>query len=174
MSNLEADWGEVKVYKDIPFKQRGIVSVFKYAFRSTRASFYLNEFEPTLILKRLNFKKPRFEENFKKVRGLLHKNPFFISLHGVDFLSEWAPCVLYEKIEFQEWDTLDSIDKIPHIKQLKTQFTFLFDAGFYFKDFDEYNIVIKGGEVIILGWDSIVPIEPNKNFRDYYPWCWMV
>ena len=71
MSGLEADWGEVKVYKQIPFKIMNVTVAFNYSFRSSNASYYLCETYPEYIIKRLNFHKPGFIDNVGKIRELI-------------------------------------------------------------------------------------------------------
>jgi len=174
-NNLEAHWGEVVVYKQIPFAYQNITHPFSYSFRSSRASFYLNADLPQLILKKLNFPKPGFQDNWKGILAFLKQNINWASIVAVDFDSTWAPCVLYEQVQIKRLKDVEELEKRFHLlNKIKFQLLRLYDAGYYFKDFDEYNITVHNDKVKIMGWDSIEAVEPNKTFKNYYPWVWVL
>ena len=174
-NNLEADWGEVVVYKQIPFTYQNISHPFSYSFRSSRASYYLNAELPNLLLKRLNFDKPEFKKHWQDIGTLLKQNVRWASLKGVDFDSEWSPALLYENVKIKRIKEIEDInERVDYLNQCKIQLLKLYDYGYYFKGFDEYNISVANDKLKIIGWDSICPVEVNKTFKDYYPWVWVL
>ena len=173
-NNLEADWGEVKVFTQIPFKYQNINYPFTYSFRSSRASFYLNEDLPDLLLKRLNFPKPEFFQSFKEIQSVTKQNIRWAQVMGLKENTDWGSCVLYEKLAISRYQELEDIEKFQAIKQLKKQLIALFDAGFWFKDLDEYNLTIVDSHLKIMGWDGIQRVRVNQTFKDCYPWMWVI
>ena len=175
MSNLEADWGEVKVYKQITIKLQNIFIPFNYSFRSSRASFYESDDKPQYIIKRLNFKKPEFKKHIKAIKDLVNKNKMFAELRLHNFgPHEAAPYLLYEKINGIDFSALNKEEKLKSMSLIKAELIKLYDGGFYFKDIDNFNIVKVSDDIRIIGWDSIVPIEDNQTFLSCYPWAWVV
>ena len=174
MSNLEADWGEVKVYKQIPMKVRNVSAAFDYSFRSSNASFYLCEAHPEYIVKHLNFDKPGFVKNYGAIKALLKGNKTFIPLKAVDFKSNWAPALMYEKAKGEQWKRIAKEERLDYMLQLKTQLRMLFDNGYYFKNLNNFNLMVDNDKLQVLGWDNITPIETNQNFLDCYPWAWII
>ena len=69
---------------------------------------------------------------------------------------------------------LEDIEKFQVIKQLKKELIVLFDAGFWFKGLDEYNLNIEEGRLKVMGWDSIQRIRVNQTFKELYPWLWVI
>ena len=173
-NNIEADWGEVKVYTQIPFTYQNISHPFNYSTRSSRASFYLNGDLPNLILKRLNFPKPEFFQNFKEIQTITKQNVSWAQVLGLKENTNWGSCILYEKLEIIRYQELEDIEKFQVIKQLKKQLIVLFDTGFWFKGLDEYNLNVEEGRLKIMGWDSIQRVRVNQTFRELYPWLWVI
>lgn len=174
MSGLEADWGEVKVYKQIPFKIMNVTVAFDYSFRSSNASYYLCETYPEYIVKRLNFDKPGFIDNVGKIKELVKNNQRFIELKATDFKSNWAPALLYKRASGEQWEALSKPEKLTHMVELKIELLMLYDNGYYFKGLNNFNLMVDNGELRILGWDSIQPLKTNQNFLDCYPWAWII
>ena len=174
LSNIIADWGEVKIYDKIPFKVAHTTHEFKYDYRSTRATFYSSSLSPELLLKRLNFDKPEFEEHHQQTIKLVNRSKRWASIKDLSLQTQWGTLILYDNIKGKAWNTVEPETRLSLIPLIKIELLKAFDGGFYFDTFNDFNIMVTEDDIVLVGWDNLKPIEPNKTFEDYYPWSWLI